>query len=154
MKFLKLCIKNEKVLTNCLQPNIKFLVLFLKITRTIYKILEVIYNFQIVVYRHIQQVPKLFTTCWKRIQISEQSIEKNLEWAWTWLLKRQGHKNMLQDVQKISPKLLLIDIMCAVLSYDMIKNFADFTNHTYQNITKQMWHKIYSSSTIRHSMNI
>lgn len=54
MKFLKLCIKNEKVLTNCLQPNIKFLVLFLKITRTIYKILEVIYNFQIVVYRHIQ----------------------------------------------------------------------------------------------------
>ena len=61
---------------------------------------------------------------------------------------------MLQDVQKISPKFLLIDIMCAVLSYDMIKNFADFTNHTYQNITKQMWHKIYSSSTIRQSMNI
>ena len=49
---------------------------------------------------------------------------------------------MLQDVQKISSKLLLIDIMCAVLFYEMIKTIAGFTNQTYQNITKQIWHRI------------
>ena len=39
---------------------------------------------------------------------SEQSIEGNLDWAWTWLLKLQGHIIVLQDVQKILSKLLLI----------------------------------------------
>ena len=49
---------------------------------------------------------------------------------------------MLQDVQKISSKLLLIDIMCVVLFYDMIKTSAGFTNHTYQNMSVQIWNKI------------
>ena len=65
---------------------------------------------------------------------------------------------MLQDVQKISSKLLLIDIMCVVLFYGTIKTFAGFTNHTYQNITKQIWHKIsfilYNKANSEHTIKM
>ena len=56
--------------------------------------------------------------------MSEQSSQRNLEWAWTWLLKGQGHKNMMQDVQKISSFFFdWYNVRCFVI-FEVTKHFA------------------------------